>query len=87
MSYTRDQQLPASDGESPRHGNSLRSGLVLHLAVFALAILVLFLLNSSTRGPDGAWWVRWPIQLWSIAWGLHLWGVAVRSAVPESPRF
>lgn len=66
-----------TDGSSTTLRRRLISGLYLHLAIFIAATLVLFLANSSTRGPDGEWWVIWPIQIWAVAWGLHLWGVSL----------
>ena len=86
MSYAQDREIHAGDGPARPNRHALMSGLILHFAVFAATILVLYLVNSSTRGADGEWWVRWPIQLWAIAWGFHLWGVALATARPEDLR-
>ena len=49
-------------GDPSVRRHALARGLYLHLAIFALAMLSLYLMNSSTRGPDGAWWVIHPLQ-------------------------
>ncbi len=82
MSAARDQH-PGITAASPVRRYALLRGLYFHLAIFAIATLVMFLLNANTRGPDGGWWVVWPLQLWAIAWGLHLWGVTLGSSISQ----
>ena len=78
MSTARPTEFDAGYGDSSNERrHKLLRGLYLHLAIFLAGVLVMFLMNSSTRGPDGDWWIIWPIQMWSIAWGFHLWGVAL----------
>lgn len=60
-----------------RRRPDLARGVVFHLAIFLAAMLVLYLVNSSTRGAGDGWWVIWPLQIWLVAWGFHLWGVTL----------
>jgi hypothetical protein len=53
-------------------------GLIGHGLIFTVAITAAFLLNWTTRGTDGGWWVVWLLEIWAFAWGLHLFGVAMR---------
>ena len=65
------------DTDSRERRHTLSKGLYIHLAIFVAAILVLFLINSATRGADGGWWVIWPLQIWAGAVALHLLGVTL----------
>lgn len=47
-------------------------GFYAHLAVYAIVILGLFLINLATDGAD--WWFYWPL----LGWGA---GVAIHAAV------
>ncbi|NND03839.1 MAG: 2TM domain-containing protein [Acidimicrobiia bacterium] len=83
MSRARDRHADIAT-TSPSRRHAMKSGLYMHLAIFAAAMLVLFMLNANTRGPDGEWWVLWPLELWCIAWGLHIWGVSVGSSIAQT---
>lgn len=50
-------------------------GLYVHLAIYAVVISGLFLINAVSRGDDGTWWFYWPAIGWGIGIGAHVVGV------------
>ena len=47
-------------------------GLYIHLMVYAVVNLGLFLINAFTRGEDGGWWFVWPLGAWGVGLLLHV---------------
>jgi hypothetical protein len=63
----------------------LRRGLVVHGALFAIAMAMLFMVNLMTRGDDGSWWVVAVLEVWAVAWSLHAFGVGIASSKRGTP--
>ncbi|MEM7272951.1 MAG: 2TM domain-containing protein [Actinomycetota bacterium] len=63
------------DGGAPNA--DLRRGLLIHAAVFVIAMVALGIVNLVTREPDGDWWVLWVAEFWILPGALHLFGAAI----------
>ena len=46
-------------------------GYYIHLLVYAVVNLGLFLINLLTKGDGGSWWFYWPLAGWGIGLGVH----------------
>lgn len=47
-------------------------GFYIHLSVYLLVNLGLFVINAVTRGDGGAWWFSWPAMGWGIGLLIHV---------------
>jgi len=48
-----------------------RRGFLVHLLVYLLSNLGMFLINLLGRGQDGGWWFYWPLLGWGIGLAAH----------------
>src|SRR5687768_6838026 len=46
-------------------------GFYIHLLVYAVVNLGLFVINLLTKGDGGTWWFYWPLAGWGIGLGVH----------------
>jgi hypothetical protein len=46
-------------------------GFYIHLTIYVLVNLGLFVINAVTRGDGGAWWFYWPLMGWGIGLLIH----------------
>ena len=72
---------PPSDTEETTHRRARQraealQGLYIHLLVFVLINVGLFVINWITRGADGSWWFQWPAMIWALGLGSHVLAVA-----------
>ena len=71
---------PTRDADWPARRASLVRGLKNHLQIFVLVTPLLFMINWTTLGDDGGWWITSVLQIWAWIAGLHLFGVATEYA-------
>ena len=46
-------------------------GFYIHLLIYVVVNLGLFLINVLTKGDGGNWWFYWPLAGWGIGLGVH----------------
>lgn len=46
-------------------------GYYIHLLVYVVVNVGLFLINLLTRGQGGTWWFYWPLAGWGIGLAVH----------------
>ena len=56
------------------------TGFYIHLIVFVLVMVLLFVINWATL-EDNVWWVIWPLLGWGLGVALH--AFAVYGSTPQ----
>jgi hypothetical protein len=74
----RTEVAPAAQAPSEREPirrarqrAAMIQGIYIHVLVYLLINIGLFVINLLTRGDGGSWWFYWPAAIWGIALLIH----------------
>lgn len=71
MTQMNPAPLRADTYEKARERAETLQGFYIHVLVYVVVNVGLFLINYFTTGGDGPWWFQWPVLGWGIGLAIH----------------